>query len=87
MVNQPLTTGSIGPATPYRTPQPTMPSSAAQPLADPIGADDPIPVDRDDSANPLPPASIGPGRQQVRPVRPPANPVDGLLRQLFGASN
>jgi penicillin-binding protein 1A len=85
MANPQLTTGSIGPATPYRTPQPTVPaSSASQPLADPIGEDDPIPVDRSD---PMPPASIGPARAPLHPVRPPNGPVEGLLRQLFGASN
>ena len=79
----PLTTGSIGPATPYRAP-PALPAS--QPIeaqAEPIGADDPMPVQR----GLVPPAGIGVDGQRSAQARQPANgPVDGFLRQLFGAN-
>jgi penicillin-binding protein 1A len=80
----PLTTGSINPAAPYRSVAPAaVNEDDTDASGEPIRAGDPMPVDR----NLTPPASIGPDNRRIVQARPtPNGPVDGFLRQLFGAN-
>ena len=72
---EPLTTGSINRSQPAYQPSPAQ----SQPMPPPL--DTPLYPDRQASA-PVPPAPIGDTPR--RP--PPGGPVDGFLRQLFGAN-
>jgi penicillin-binding protein 1A len=80
LATSPLTTGSIGAATPYRLPPAAASASDA---SEPISASDPMPVERDL----VPPVGIAGTKSRQAQPRPAGSdgPVDGFLRQLFGA--
>lgn len=73
VATSPLTTGSIGPATPYRAaPAATVPDKVVD--------------DGSGQQGPVPPAAIGANSPRPTTQRQANGPVDGFLRQLFGAN-